>query len=112
MSIQEERKATWLDIVREYFPDATEEHANLLLWEHTPFPMGGEFYVRRALLATSRMSKRQVDAFYYAALGDSPKEVAKELGIAPNTARHHIRLANRIWETALQEMLASGATPS
>ena len=29
---------TWLDLVREYFPDATDEEGDYILWEHTAFP--------------------------------------------------------------------------
>jgi hypothetical protein len=29
---------TWLDLVREVFPDATDEEAGTLLWEQTGFP--------------------------------------------------------------------------
>jgi len=29
---------TWLDLVREYFPDATEEFAGYILWGETGYP--------------------------------------------------------------------------
>jgi len=29
---------TWNDLVREVFPDATDEQADYILWEHTGFP--------------------------------------------------------------------------
>ena len=29
---------TWLELVREYFPDATDEEADYILWEKTGFP--------------------------------------------------------------------------
>ena len=28
----------WLDLVREYFPNITDEVADCILWEHTGFP--------------------------------------------------------------------------
>lgn len=30
---------TILDLVREYFPDASEDEADFILWERTAFPM-------------------------------------------------------------------------
>lgn len=30
---------TFLDLVRKYVPDATNEIAEIILWEHTAFPM-------------------------------------------------------------------------
>lgn len=32
------QKITWLELVREYFPKATDEEANGILWECTGFP--------------------------------------------------------------------------
>ncbi len=29
---------TWIDLVRKYFPDATDEYADFILWEFTAFP--------------------------------------------------------------------------
>ena len=29
---------SWTDLVREYFPDATDEQAGYILWEKTGFP--------------------------------------------------------------------------
>lgn len=29
---------SWLDLVREYFPQATDAEADMLLWEHTGYP--------------------------------------------------------------------------
>lgn len=28
----------WLELVKQYFPDATDEEADYILWEHTGFP--------------------------------------------------------------------------
>lgn len=36
---------TWLDLVRKYFPDATDEEADYILWEHTAFPFAGIEYI-------------------------------------------------------------------
>ena len=30
---------TYLDLVREYFPDSSDKVADWILWEKTPFPM-------------------------------------------------------------------------
>jgi hypothetical protein len=32
---------TWLDLVRKYFPDATDEEADYILWGQTAFPFAG-----------------------------------------------------------------------
>ena len=42
---------TWLDLVREYFPTATDEQADQILWEHTGFPMDRIEAIREQLEA-------------------------------------------------------------
>lgn len=31
---------TWWDLVRKYFPEATDEECEYILWEKTAYPMG------------------------------------------------------------------------
>jgi hypothetical protein len=31
----------WIDIVRKYIPDVTEQEADFILWEKTAFPVAG-----------------------------------------------------------------------
>lgn len=40
MSKQTKKKGgkTWVELVREVFPDATDDEADYILWEHTGFP--------------------------------------------------------------------------
>ena len=40
---------TWIDLVRKYFPAATEKEADFLLWEKTSFPCGRAEEVKRQL---------------------------------------------------------------
>lgn len=40
---------TWGDVVKEYFPEASEEEVEYILWEKTPYPMIGEAGVRSSL---------------------------------------------------------------
>ena len=40
---------TWIDLVRKYFPAATEKEADFLLWEKTSFPCGKAEEVERQL---------------------------------------------------------------
>jgi hypothetical protein len=51
---QKETDLTWIDLVRKYFPDATVEQADFLLWEKTCFPVGSvqavEEHLREAAL--------------------------------------------------------------
>lgn len=42
---------TWFDRVRSYFPNATEEQCEELLWNCTPFPCGNAEQVEGALRA-------------------------------------------------------------
>jgi len=37
MEIKTEK--TYLDLVRDYFPDTSDKEADWILWEKTPFPM-------------------------------------------------------------------------
>ena len=30
---------TWIDLVKQYFPNATDEECTSILWEKTPFPI-------------------------------------------------------------------------
>lgn len=47
---------TWIDLVREYFPDATEKECDFILWERTAFPVTGEETIREQL----EQYKRQI----------------------------------------------------
>ena len=40
-----EEGMTWLDLVRKYFPDATDQEADYILWEQTAFPFAGNEYI-------------------------------------------------------------------
>jgi hypothetical protein len=31
---------TWFDLIRIYFPNATDEYCDYILWEKTTFPLG------------------------------------------------------------------------
>lgn len=31
----------WIDIVRKYIPDVTDQEADFILWERTAFPVAG-----------------------------------------------------------------------
>lgn len=42
---------SWLDLVREYFPDADDKEADDILWEHTAFPFAGSEEIRKSLEA-------------------------------------------------------------
>ena len=32
---------TWKDLVRKYFPNASDEECDFILWERTAFPLAG-----------------------------------------------------------------------
>jgi hypothetical protein len=32
---------TWIELVKEFFPNISDEEADFILWEKTAFPMGG-----------------------------------------------------------------------
>jgi len=36
--LRKENKMKWVEIVKEYFPDASDEEANDILWGETGFP--------------------------------------------------------------------------
>ena len=38
---------TWIDLVREYLPNATDDEANSVLWNWTAFPFGDEAQIRQ-----------------------------------------------------------------
>lgn len=40
---------TWLDLVRKYFPDVTDQAANYILWEKTAFPLASVEHVEKQL---------------------------------------------------------------
>lgn len=40
---------TWLDLVRKYFPDATDEYADFILWEFTAFPFAPVWYIEEQI---------------------------------------------------------------
>lgn len=40
---------TWYDLVRQYFPDATDKQCSFILWECTPFPCCGVDTVKEYL---------------------------------------------------------------
>ena len=39
----------WLDYIKEFFPDVTEQQADFILWEKTAFPMGGKEMVEKQI---------------------------------------------------------------
>lgn len=45
---------TWSDLVRKYFPTATDRDADFVLWEHTCFPMGSAEDVEEQLKAIAK----------------------------------------------------------
>lgn len=45
---------TYLELVRRYFPDATEQEADFLLWEKTCFPVCGSEEVEEQLCELAR----------------------------------------------------------
>lgn len=40
---------TWIDLVRKYFPNATDEEADFILWEKTCFPFGNVSQVEKQI---------------------------------------------------------------
>ncbi len=40
---------TWLDLAREYFPDANDDELDSLLWNCTAFPVAGVDTIRNQL---------------------------------------------------------------
>lgn len=42
---------TWIELVKKYFPNASDEEADFILWEKTAFPMGGLKVVEEQLKA-------------------------------------------------------------
>jgi hypothetical protein len=42
---------TWIELVKEYFPNATEAECDYILWEQTAFPVCGLNEVKRQLQA-------------------------------------------------------------
>ncbi|WP_197023480.1 hypothetical protein [Heyndrickxia ginsengihumi] len=40
---------TWIELVKEYFPDATDTQCEFILWEKTAFPVTGEETIRKQL---------------------------------------------------------------
>jgi len=42
-------KKTWIDLVRDYFPNASDEECDFILWEKTAFPMCGFDKVKEQL---------------------------------------------------------------
>jgi len=47
---------TWIGLVKKYFPNASDEEADFILWEKTSFPMGGLKEVEEQLKALSSNS--------------------------------------------------------
>lgn len=45
---------TWLELVKKYFPDVSDEEADFILWEKTAFPVGGLEVVEKQLKELSR----------------------------------------------------------
>lgn len=56
-----EAPETWGDVVRKYFPDATDKECDFLLWEKTCFPMGDREEIEEQLcqLAAERKLKEE-----------------------------------------------------
>jgi hypothetical protein len=50
-------KKTVRDLVRDYFPDFTDEACDILLWEHTAFPFGDLPYLVRCLERFKRIPR-------------------------------------------------------
>lgn len=48
--MKEEKGKTWMDLAREIFPDATEDHLDFILWNHTAFPFADVDHIRRQLI--------------------------------------------------------------
>lgn len=42
-------KTTWIDLAKEYFPNATDDECSWMLWEKTAFPMAGLELVKKQL---------------------------------------------------------------
>lgn len=45
---------TWIELVKKYFPNVSDEEADFILWEKTAFPMGGLKVVEEQLKELSR----------------------------------------------------------
>jgi hypothetical protein len=42
LTTEQVEKMTWNEIIRYYFPGATDEYCDYLLWSETPFPFNNE----------------------------------------------------------------------
>ena len=42
-------KKSWLDLVKEYFPNATERDCDIILWEYTAFPVADIDTIKKQL---------------------------------------------------------------
>ena len=40
---------TWIDLVRKYFPNASEEECDFILWNRTAFPMASAEAVEKQI---------------------------------------------------------------
>lgn len=100
--------ATWLDLVHEYFPDATDEYADFLLWERTAFPFASPAHVRMQLRAVQLMPKCAIcDKVYEQwSLGGDVKEIAHRFGMTQKTVREHLRIIKLCLKQAKEEMAA------
>ena len=49
--------ATWNDLTRRFFPDATDEECNFFLWETTCYPFGRVLTVARQLKKSAKAVK-------------------------------------------------------
>ena len=48
---------TSIELVKEYFPKATKDLADFILWEKTAFPFGDETYLRKQLQTLAKAFK-------------------------------------------------------
>jgi hypothetical protein len=56
--------ATALDLVREYLPDLDAQTAELLLWEHTCFPIGSLSEVRKQVARFAEVARPTKRGWY------------------------------------------------
>ena len=50
-------RMTWIELVKKYFPNISDEEADFILWEKTAFPMGGLEMVEEQLKELSKDSQ-------------------------------------------------------
>lgn len=66
---------TWIDLVRKYIPNVTEEQADFILWEKTAFPLASVEVVEKHI----QEHKKEVEEFQKKKIVNNPnKEVMKQ----------------------------------